>query len=118
MASAFSIFGGGIFVLALVFSFCPVSSGESLSCRGWPTSLVLLLRVEVSEFSLALGGHASLGLHHLLGVVGAARGLVVSLRGVKVLQVGARRATGILKVVDRVGSRALAVGSAACYDRR
>lgn len=83
--------------------------------------MILLLRVEVSEFSFALGGHAPLGLHHLLGIVGAAGWLVVSLGGVEILEVGARRATGFVKVVDgmdRVGSRALAVGGTTCCDMR
>lgn len=91
---------------------------ESLNCRGWPTSLILLLSVEVSKFAFALGGHAPLGLHHLLGIVGAARRLVVSLLGVKVLEIGARRAARLVKVVDGVGSGALAVGGAACCDKR
>lgn len=100
---------------------CLLSSYKIVpDCRGRPTSLILLLGVEVSKFALALSGHAPLGLHHLLGIVRAARGLVVSLGGVKVLQVGATRGTssGVLKVVDRVGSGVGAVGGATCCDTR
>lgn len=53
--------------------------------RGRPTSIVLLLLMVVAEFSLPLGCHSPLRLHHLFRLVGTARGLV-SLRGVEVLQ--------------------------------
>ena len=54
--------------------------------RGRPTSVVLLLLMVISKLSLPLSRHPPLCLHHLLRLVGAARGLV-SLGGVKVLQV-------------------------------
>lgn len=77
------------------------------------TSLVLLLSVEVAQFTLALGSEASLGLHNLLWVVGIARGLV-SLVGVKVVEVAAGRCAGIIQVADRVRARAcLRVATAA-----
>lgn len=54
--------------------------------RGRPTSLVLLLRVQVAKLSFPLGGHPSLSLHDLLCVARASR-RVVSLRLVGVLEV-------------------------------
>lgn len=59
---------------------------QVLYCRGWPTSLVLLLRVQVSQLPLALRRHPPLRLHDLLRFVRAARGLV-ALGGVEVVQV-------------------------------
>lgn len=88
--------------------------------RGRPTSLILLLRVEVAELALPLSRHPSLSLHDLLCVVGASRGLV-SLGGVKVLKVGARGARGaarVVKAVDRSGSRTGVVGGSACWKKR
>ena len=52
--------------------------------RGRPTSVVLLLLMVVPQLSLSLSCHSPLGLHHLLRLVGAARGLV-SLGRVEVL---------------------------------
>lgn len=74
-----------------------------LHSRGWPTSLVLLFRVEVAELALPLSCHPSLGLHDLFRLVGAA-GRLVALSRVKVVQVGARRAGRAVEVVDRVRS--------------
>lgn len=54
--------------------------------RGRPTSVVLLLLMVIPKLSLSLSRHSPLGLHHLLRLVGAARGLV-ALGGVEVLQV-------------------------------
>lgn len=66
-----------------------------LYSRGRPTSVILLLLMVVAELALALSRHPPLGLHHLFRLVGAARGLV-SLGGVKVLEVGRRMArTGV-----------------------
>lgn len=79
--------------------------------------MILLLGMQVSEFAFALSGHPPLCLHHLLGVAGATGRLVMSLGGVKVLQVGARGTARFVEVVDRVGARAaLAVGGTACYE--
>jgi hypothetical protein len=58
-----------------------------LLSRGRPTSVILLLLMVVPKLTLSLSRHSSLGLHHLLCLVRAARGLV-SLAGVEVLQVG------------------------------
>ena len=57
-----------------------------LYSRGRPTSLVLLLRVKVSELSLPLCCHPPLRLHHLLRLAGASRGNV-ALAGVEALDV-------------------------------
>jgi hypothetical protein len=54
--------------------------------RGWPTSIVLLFLVVVTELSLSLGCHPPLCLHHLFGLISTTRGLV-SLTGIKVLQI-------------------------------
>ena len=58
-----------------------------LYSRGRPTSVVLLLLMVIPQLSLSLSRHSPLGLHHLLRLVGAARGLV-ALGGVEVLEVG------------------------------
>lgn len=70
--------------------------------RGRPTSVELLLLVVVAQLALPLSRHPPLVLHHLLCLIGAARGLV-PLGGVKVLEVrrGVPRATVKL---DRVWS--------------
>lgn len=109
--------GGRLWIL-VVFSllgllswgilFFAASKGV-LNCRGRPTSLVLLLRVEVAKLSLPLRCHPSLGLHHLLRLVGAAGGLV-ALRGVKVVQVPARGPACIVKGRHVVRARASGVG--------
>lgn len=100
--------------------------------RGRPTSIVLLLLMVIPKLSLSLSRHSPLGLHHLLRLVGAARGLV-SLGGVEVLQVargvllvgaaaadawtaawtaaGTGSAAGVAVVGDRVWSRAASSGS-------
>jgi hypothetical protein len=91
---------------------------------GRPTSLVLLLRVQVSELPLPLGSHPSLSLHDLLCLVGASGGLV-ALGGIEVVEVLALAlALGALGPVEvermGAGATAAAVGnsaavSAACY---
>lgn len=68
--------------------------------RGRPTSVVLLLLVVVAQLALPLSRHPPLLLHHLFGLVRAARGLV-SLGGVKVLQVR-RWVAGATVELDRV----------------
>ena len=92
---------------------------EVLYCRGWPTSLVLLLRVEVAELSFPLSCHPSLNLHDLLCLVVAARGLV-ALGGVEVVEIlPLRAATGFVEVVHGVGAVTAAVGgSGICSERR
>lgn len=60
---------------------------------GRPTSVVLLLLMIVAKLSLPLSRHPPLGLHHLLRLVGSSRRLM-ALSGVKVLEIGARMATG------------------------
>lgn len=73
--------------------------------RGRPTSIELLLLMVIPKLSLPLSCHSPLGLHHLLRLVGAARGLV-ALRRVEVLQVGRRvRTARITEVADRVRAR-------------
>lgn len=64
-----------------------------LYSRGRPTSLVLLLRVKVSEFSFPLCCHPPLCLHHLLRVAGSTGGHV-ALAGIEALDVGGRMASG------------------------
>ena len=54
----------------------------------WLTAIVLLFLVVVPELAFALGGHATSGLLHLLGL--AVAGLVVALSCVVALEVGAR----------------------------
>lgn len=68
--------------------------------RGRPTSVVLLLLMVIPKLSLSLSRHSPLGLHHLLRLVGAARGLV-TLGGVEVLQVGLVVAAALLAEVGR-----------------
>lgn len=86
--------------------------------RGRPTSVVLLLLMVVPKLSLPLGGHSPLGLHHLLRLVRAARGLV-SLGGVEVLQVRRRvRTARIAKVGHRVGTGTGGSGGATVYRER
>ena len=54
--------------------------------RGWPTSIVLLFLMVVTQLSFTLGCHPSLCLHHLFGLISTTRWLV-SLASIKVLQV-------------------------------
>jgi hypothetical protein len=54
--------------------------------RGWPTSIVLLFLVVVTQLSLTLSGHPSLCLHYLFGLISTTRWLM-SLAGIKVLQI-------------------------------
>lgn len=94
----------GLNYLFFCFAGSPLAYGVCvLYRRGRPTSLVLLLSVQVSQFPLPLGGHPSLGLHHLFRVVGASGGLV-ALGGVKVLEVRVGVASGIIELVHRVRS--------------
>jgi hypothetical protein len=84
---------------------------------GRPTSLVLLLRVQVSELPLPLGSHPSLSLHDLLCLVGASGGLV-ALGGIEVVEVLALAlALGALGPVEvermGAGATAAAVGNSA-----
>ena len=74
--------------------------------RGRPTSIELLLLMVIPKLSLPLSCHSPLGLHHLLRLVGAARGLV-ALRRVEVLQVGRRVRTARItaEVADGVRAR-------------
>jgi len=86
--------------------------------RGRPTSIVLLLLMVIPKLTLPLSRHSPLGLHHLLRLVGAARGLV-SLGRVEVLQVGALVTTpGVAKVGAGVRTGAGACGHAAIFERR
>ena len=57
-----------------------------LYSRGWPTSVILLLLMIIPKLSLPLSCHSPFGLHHLLRLVRAARGLM-PLGLVEVLQV-------------------------------
>ncbi len=82
--------------------------------RGWPTSVVLLLLMVVSELSLPLGRHPPLGLHHLFCLVGAPRALV-PLVGVVVLQVGWRVAAARVAVVGHGRGPRVGVGAHAAY---
>jgi len=65
----------------------------------------LLLRVEVSELTLPLSRHPSLRLQDLLRLVGASRRLV-TLGSIEIMEVCSLRATSVIEVVDRVGTRA------------
>lgn len=53
--------------------------------RSSHTSIVLLLLVVVTELSFPLGGHPTLGLHHLFRLIGAT---LEALRGVEALETG------------------------------
>jgi hypothetical protein len=91
--------------------------GKTLYNRGRPTSLILLLRVEVAELSFPLSRHPPLSLHDLFCVVGTSRRLV-SLGSIKVLEVSsrrARRATSIVEAVNGPGPRTGIVGGSACW---
>lgn len=74
------------------------------SRRGWPTSIVLLLLVVVTQLSLTLSCHSPLRLHHLLGFIRAARGLLLALGGIEVL-CGSRERTTVVEITDRVVAR-------------
>lgn len=77
--------GGG---MCLLLFHCG-SSLVTLYRGGRPTSVVLLLLMIVAKLALPLSRHPPLGLHHLLRLVGAARGLV-SLGGIEVLEIRRR----------------------------
>lgn len=97
-----------IFLLSLCLYLGILEKGVLvLYSRGRPTSLVLLLRVKVSEFSLPLRCHPPLRLHHLLRLAGASRGHV-ALAGVEALDVRRRVASGGIEV----GAMATATGHA------
>jgi len=83
---------------------------------GRPTSVVLLLLMVIPKLSLSLSRHSPLGLHHLLRLVGAARGLV-ALGGVEVLQVRLVVVSALLAEVGRrVWSRARAGSHARVWE--
>jgi hypothetical protein len=84
---------------------------------GRPTSIVLLLLMVIPKLSLPLSCHSPLGLHHLLRLVGAARGLV-ALGLVERLEVaGPVRAAGVVVVAHRVRARLVRAASASTvYD--
>lgn len=106
------------------FLFFLSSSSLSFGCgretdsyrRGRPTSVVLLLLVVVPKLPLPLGSQSPLGLHHLLRLVGAARGLV-TLGSIEGLQVGGLvRAARIVEVDHGVGTGTRSSShAAACY---
>jgi len=107
--------GRGFFFSSLSWGILSLRPGKRmLNCRGWPTSLVLLLRVEVAQLSLPLGCHPSLRLHNLLRLVAAARGLV-ALGRVEVVEVLARGSTGIVKRIHVVRARTATVGDTRIY---
>lgn len=99
------------FVFSDFFLFClwcdMVGRFLMLYRRGRPTPVVLLLLMVITKLTLPLSSHSPLGLHHLLRLVRAARGLV-PLRCVEVLQVGRvlvrRTAADITKVGHGVGT--------------
>lgn len=68
---------------------------------GRPTSVELLLLVIISQLALPLGCQPPLVLLHLLGIVGAARGLV-SLGGVEILEIRGR-VTGATSASSKPG---------------
>ena len=74
------------FFMFFLVCFVVIGMDVMLYSRGRPTSVVLLLLMIVPKLSLPLGRHSPLGLHHLLRLVRAARGLV-PLGCVEVLQV-------------------------------
>ena len=79
---------------------------------GRPTSVVLLLLMIVAKLALPLSRHPPLGLHHLLRLVGAARGLV-SLGGIEILEIrrgGARPAI----ILDRLRALGPARSTGVC----
>lgn len=79
---------------------------------GRPTSVVLLLLMIVAKLALPLSRHPPLGLHHLLRLVGAARGLV-SLGGVEILEVRRRGAGPAIKL-DRLRALGAARSTRVC----
>jgi hypothetical protein len=84
-----------------------------LLSRGRPTSVILLLLMVVPKLTLSLSRHSSLGLHHLLCLIRAARGLV-PLAGVEVLQVGRR---GVAALVSVISTRVLSWTSSRSHTR-
>lgn len=76
---------------------------------GQVISLILLLRVSVSQFPFPLCCHPSLGLHELLGFVVSPRGLM-SLRSVEGMKTGWLRAASLIEGVDGVRARDGTVG--------
>lgn len=74
----------------------------------------LLLRMQISEFTLPLSCHPPLSLHNLFRIVRASGGLV-SLRGVEAVQVRAWGATtGFIEVVHGMAARAAMGNPAVC----
>lgn len=82
---------------------------------GRPTSVVLLLLMIVAKLALPLSCHPPLGLHHLLRLVGAARGLV-SLGGVEILEVRRRGARPAIEL-DRLRALGAARATRVCGAR-
>jgi hypothetical protein len=79
---------------------------------GRPTSVVLLLLMIVAKLALPLSCHPPLGLHHLLRLVGAARGLV-SLGGIEILEIRRRGARTAIKL-DRLWALGPASSTGVC----
>lgn len=96
------------------FLFLICDTSLVLYCRGWPTSVVLLLLMIVAKLSLPLSRHPSLSRHHRVGLVGAARGLV-SLRSIEVLQVGARVAGARVAKLQGMRSRPMSRCNSTIY---
>lgn len=82
---------------------------------GWPTSVVLLLLMIVAKLALPLSRHPPLGLHHLLRLVGAARGLV-SLGGIEVLEIRRRGPRPAIKL-DRLRALGPAGTTGVCWGK-
>lgn len=66
-----------------------------------PTPVVLLLLVIIAKFTLTLGGHAALGLQHLLCFVWS---WLVSLVCVKILEIRTRMGADLIELADRMMS--------------
>lgn len=84
---------------------------------GRPTSVELLFLVIISQLALPLSRQPPLVLLHLLGVVGAARRLM-SLGGVKVLQVRGRMAGSTATGPESGGVRPARTARKARFYRR
>jgi len=111
---------GECFVLRIFLFVLAAVGNLMLYRRGRPTSVVLLLLMVIPKLTLPLSRHSPLGLHHLLRLVGAARGLV-PLGRVEVLQVGGLlllllvRAARIAEVGAGVGTRTGTGGHATIF---
>ena len=67
--------------------------------EGAHTSIVLLLLVVVAQLAFALGCHATLGLHHLLGLIGTR---LVTLVCIVILEIGGGMRALIILIGHRV----------------